>query len=87
MRIRMRMGTKIRIIRESKGITEINFCFKCRINYSAHRNKQATCPICKKGRIDGHNLLSPGNIVQCIVCESITSKITKKMICHNKCNI
>ena len=83
------VGTKIRIIPEFRGLTEKNFCPKCKINYSSPRNKQATCPICKRGRIDGNNLLSPGNKIQCIICESIRSLPEEKseiIICHNKCN-
>jgi hypothetical protein len=84
-------GTKIRIIPEFRGLTEKNFCPKCKINYSSHRNKQANCPICKEGRIDGYNLLSPGDKIQCIICESIKYLPKEQagetlIICHNKCN-
>ena len=75
-------GTTIRIIGEWPSSLERIFCPHCRLTFSGIKAEQAFCPVCKKGRTDGRNLLSPGNKLQCIKCGSIFPKSNN---CPLKC--
>jgi len=52
------------INREEEGY----YCPWCKINFSdTDKNKNAICPLCKRGREDGLNLLKNGDF-ECSLC-------------------
>ncbi len=82
-------GTKIRMMEQTDFPTEVVHCEKCKINFSSPKDKVASCPICKSKRLDGTNLLKPGNRLRCLSCFSTfpyNRENARKNVCPNKCD-